>query len=86
MTVGKKISLACLALVGLTILLGTVSIWNGERINTAVHAVVVDSLPGTSAIGRLDSLMKEQRVFAAYADGDARTEEPGGIRNCGRNE
>jgi len=64
MTIGKKISLACLVLVALTILLGTVSILNIGRINTAVNAIVVDSLPGEASIGRLDGLMKEKRAFA----------------------
>ena len=64
MTVGKKISLACAALVALTIFLGAVSILNERRINAAVHAIRVDSLPGTATIGRLGSLIKEQRAFA----------------------
>ena len=64
MTIGKKISLACIALVALTTLLGIVSIVNVGRVNTAVHAIGVDSLPGTVAIGRLDSLMTEHRLFA----------------------
>ena len=64
MTIGKKISVACLVLVALTIILGTVTILNIGRIDTAVNAIVVDSLPGEASIGRLDGLMKEQRAFA----------------------
>src|SRR5262249_29976584 len=64
MTIGKKISLDCVALVALTIILGTVSILNVGRINTAVNTILMDSLPGTASIGRLDGLMKEQRAFA----------------------
>ena len=64
MTIGKKISLACVALVALTIILGTVSILNVGRINTAVESIVVDSLPGEASIGRLDSLLKDQQSAA----------------------
>jgi methyl-accepting chemotaxis protein len=64
MTIGKKISLACGALVALTVILGTVSIVNGDRIASAVNLLVVESVPATISIGRLDSLVKEQRAFA----------------------
>jgi methyl-accepting chemotaxis protein len=63
-TIGRKISLACGALVVLTIILGTVSILNVGRINTQVNLILVDALPGTASIGRLDGMMKEQRAFA----------------------
>src|SRR6266849_1453054 len=64
MTIGKKISLACIALVALTTILGTVSILSIGQINTAVNTILVDSLPGTVSVGRLDGLMKELRAFA----------------------
>jgi len=64
MTIGKKISLACIALVALTIILGTVALVKVGRINTAVNLILTDALPGTASAGRLDSLMNEQRVFS----------------------
>jgi methyl-accepting chemotaxis protein/methyl-accepting chemotaxis protein-1 (serine sensor receptor) len=63
MTVGKKISLACAALAMLTIILGTVSIWNAGRINTQVNLLATDALPGTASVGRLESLVMEQRLM-----------------------
>src|ERR1035438_4597924 len=63
MTVGKKLSLACTALVMLTIILGTVTIWNVGRINTQVNLLATDALPGTASAGRLESLMMEQRLL-----------------------
>src|SRR6185295_12642314 len=32
--------------------------------DTALNAILVDSLPGTASIGRLDSIMMELRVFS----------------------
>ena len=64
MTIGKKISMACSALVGLTILLGVVAILYEGRTATAVNLILTDALPGTASSSRLDSLMKEQRVYA----------------------
>ena len=63
MTIGKKISLACVVLVALTIIMGAVSIVNVGRISTAVNELAVDTLPGIASIGRLDGLMKEQRAL-----------------------
>src|ERR1017187_8757985 len=63
MTVGKRLSLACAALVMLTIILGAVSIWNVGRINTQVNLLSTDALPGTASAGRLESLMMEQRLM-----------------------
>jgi len=62
MTIGKKISMACVALVALTIILGTVSIWNVARINSQVNLLSTDALPGTASSGRLMNLMSLQRV------------------------
>jgi methyl-accepting chemotaxis protein len=63
MTIGKKISLACTALVALTITLGAVSMLNTSRINTAVNLILVDALPGASTSAQLDNLMMSQRIF-----------------------
>jgi methyl-accepting chemotaxis protein len=63
MTIGKKISLACTALVALTITLGAVSIFNISRINTVVNSIRSDALPGSASSGRLQSLMMSQRIF-----------------------
>src|ERR1039457_4779844 len=63
MTVGKKLSLACAALVMLTIILGTVTIWNVGKINTQVNLLATDALPGTASAGRLEALVMEQRVM-----------------------
>ena len=64
MTIGKKIILACSALVALTIILGIVSILNLGRIDTAVTSVLVDSLPGLASAGRMESIIQGQRAFA----------------------
>jgi methyl-accepting chemotaxis protein/methyl-accepting chemotaxis protein-1 (serine sensor receptor) len=61
MTVGKKFSLACAALVVLTIVLGVFSITSISSIQTNLQAIVVDSLPGVSEMGTLDSALSELR-------------------------
>jgi methyl-accepting chemotaxis protein len=61
MTIGRKISIACAALVALTMLLGLVAIVKIGRINAAVHSIATGSLPAVASIARLDSLIKEQR-------------------------
>jgi len=60
MTIGKKISLACAALVALTVALGTVAIVNIGRISASVQLIGSDSLPGVFSISRMESLAKEQ--------------------------
>jgi methyl-accepting chemotaxis protein len=64
MTIGKKISLACMALVALTIILGTVSIFEIGRLNTAAQSIVMSSMPTDASVARLDGLLKEQRAIA----------------------
>jgi methyl-accepting chemotaxis protein len=63
MTIGKKISLACIVLVALTIILGSVSIWNLSRINSQVTLLSTDALPGTASSSRLETLMMQDRVM-----------------------
>jgi methyl-accepting chemotaxis protein/methyl-accepting chemotaxis protein-1 (serine sensor receptor) len=63
MTIGKKISLACVALVALTIILGSVSIWSLGRINSQVTLLSTDALPGTASSARLETLMMQQRLL-----------------------
>ena len=55
--------MACVALTGLTIILGTVSIWSINGINAQVHLLQTDALPGTASSARLMSLMQEQRAL-----------------------
>ena len=62
MTIGKKIFLAFTALFLMSTILATISLLNVSRIDTAVHSIAVDSLPGISSSARLDSLVREMRV------------------------
>ena len=61
MTIGKKISLACAALVALTVSLGAVSIVKIERINGVIQSILTDSLPGLESMTRLEAVFKDQR-------------------------
>ena len=61
MTIGNKISLACTALVALTITLGAVAIVNTSHINTAINGVVDGSLPGIYSLGVIQGYAKEQK-------------------------
>ncbi len=61
MTIGKKFSLTCVALVLLTVTLGVVSLVNTSRIETNLKAIVADSLPGIYEIGVLESTLLEMR-------------------------
>ena len=62
MTIGTKISLACLVLVALTITLGTVATLNIGSITADVHSIVEGSLPGTYSMGLLAELVNGQKV------------------------
>src|SRR5260370_28969368 len=62
MTLGKKISLACIALVALTIILGTVATLKIGHINTEVHSIVEGPLPGLHSLGVIIGILKEQKV------------------------
>jgi methyl-accepting chemotaxis protein len=62
MTIGKKISLACTALVALTIILGTVATLNISHMNTEVHSIVEGPLPGVYCLGLMQGYVKEQEV------------------------
>ena len=61
MTVAKKFSAACAALVLFTVVLGFVTIFNIGWIQTNLQTIVVDSLPGVTQIGTLDSEVWELR-------------------------
>ncbi|MCL4784145.1 MAG: MCP four helix bundle domain-containing protein [Bryobacterales bacterium] len=61
MTIGKKFSLTCVALVLLTVTLGVVSLVNTSRIETNLKAIVADSLPGIYEIGMLEATFLEMR-------------------------
>ena len=62
MTIGKKITLTCVALVALTTMLGIVAILNAGRIDASIHMVVVDNLPGVYRLNRLEACVKQQEV------------------------
>jgi methyl-accepting chemotaxis protein len=62
MTIGKKISLACIALVALTIILGVVSILSGRQTTASVQSIASDSIPGMYSLGIVSGLAKEQKV------------------------
>src|SRR5436309_13990843 len=62
MTIGKKICFAFAALFTMMIALGTISTLNLNRVDSAVHSIAVDSLPGLYSSARLDSLVREMRV------------------------
>ncbi|MCC7342284.1 MAG: MCP four helix bundle domain-containing protein [Bryobacterales bacterium] len=76
MTIGRKFSLTCVALVLLAVMLGAVSIVNTSRIETNLKAIVGDSLPGIYEIGVLESTLLEIRGNAMkhIADGNAATQ------------
>src|SRR5260370_34523562 len=62
MTLGKKISLACIALVALRIILVTVATLKIGHINTEVHSIVEGPLPGLHSLCVIIGLLKEQKV------------------------
>src|SRR5256885_14943869 len=62
MTIGKKITLACSALVALTIILGTVAILNFGQMNTQMESIREYTLPGIQAVGVISGMAKEQNV------------------------
>jgi len=62
MTIGKKITLACVVLVALTILLGVVSILNISRISTDVHSIVEGPIPGIFSLGVIYSYEKDEKA------------------------
>jgi methyl-accepting chemotaxis protein len=62
MTIGKKISLACIALVALTIILGTVSIENISHMNTDAHVIVEGPLPGLASLIDLYGCEKDEKA------------------------
>ena len=62
LTIGTKISLACTALVALTIVLGTLTAWNISQMNTDIHGLVEGPLPGVYSVGLIEEYLKEQKV------------------------
>ena|SRR5215472_6820459 len=60
-TVAKKFSAACAALVLFTVLLGSVTISSIGGIQSRLQAIVVDSLPGVYQVSMLDSHVYELR-------------------------
>jgi methyl-accepting chemotaxis protein/methyl-accepting chemotaxis protein-1 (serine sensor receptor) len=72
MTVAKKFSAACAALVLFTVALGAVALFQVSGIQTNFQAIVVDSLPGVYQIGTLDSEIWELRgdVWKHIGDDD----------------
>ncbi len=69
MTVGKKLSLICAALVMLTVILGTVSIVNINRMNTSVSSITQDSLPGLSNLAIMVETAYKSTYFAMLSIG-----------------
>ena len=61
MTVARKFTAACTALVLLTVVLGLVAVFNVRGIQTNLQAIVDDSLPGVYQISMLDSAVFELR-------------------------
>ena len=61
LTVGKKFSLGCAALVALSIVLGTVSVLDVSKINSNLQAITGDSLPGVYRIGAMEAAMVNMR-------------------------
>jgi methyl-accepting chemotaxis protein/methyl-accepting chemotaxis protein-1 (serine sensor receptor) len=55
MTVGRKISSTCAALVALTVTLGGISIINTRSIQSSLLPIVNDSIPGLNTIGIIDA-------------------------------
>ncbi len=62
MTIGKKISLACIALVALTIVLGTAATLNISHMKTELVSIVEGPLPGLYSFGAIEGLLKDQKV------------------------
>lgn len=63
MTIGRKISLACGALVALTVILSAVAIFNVSRVNSAVNLIRVDALPGLESSARFSGLLQKQQAL-----------------------
>jgi methyl-accepting chemotaxis protein/methyl-accepting chemotaxis protein-1 (serine sensor receptor) len=61
-TVGKKITLASMALVALTIILGTVSALKIRGMNTDLHYIVEGPLPGIYSLGLIEGFTKAQKI------------------------
>src|SRR5579864_5386870 len=61
MTIGKKITAASIVLVGLSAVIGAVAVLSINGISHQMNAVVDGSLPGTYALGRIDSLQLDLR-------------------------
>ena len=85
MTIGKKISLACAALVALTIILGTVATLNISHLNSDVLSIVEGPLPGLESIAALQGYAKEQKVamLEHIAFGFSGANEPDGVHARG---
>src|SRR5271165_2935030 len=61
-TVGKKITLAFMALVALTIILGTVSALKIRGMNADLHYIVEGPLPGIYSLGLIEGFTKAQKI------------------------
>ena len=61
LTIGKKFSFACAALILLGIVLGAVAVINISSINTNLQAVTQDSLPGVYRISALQTTLQTLR-------------------------
>jgi methyl-accepting chemotaxis protein/methyl-accepting chemotaxis protein-1 (serine sensor receptor) len=61
LTIGKKFSLACVALVLLGVVLGAVAVINVGSINTNLQSITQDSLPGVYRIGALQTTVQSIR-------------------------
>ena len=64
LTVGKKISLVCIALLLLGAVQGMVSLVTGNRTADAVQLAATDSVPSLSTISLLSGFAKDQRAEA----------------------
>ena len=62
MTIGKKVSLACGALVALTVVLGSVAALNINRMNSRLHSILGGPVPGLYSVGLLQAYSKEQKI------------------------
>jgi methyl-accepting chemotaxis protein/methyl-accepting chemotaxis protein-1 (serine sensor receptor) len=63
MTVGRKVSLACAALVALTIALGISSLVSLGRVNGVAQQIVTDPMPSNYLGGRLNAGIKKMLVW-----------------------
>jgi len=61
MTIGRRITSACSVLVALSAAIGGVAVLSIDRISRQMATVVDDTLPGTYALGRIDSLQLDLR-------------------------